>query len=126
LKRFSYYFAYLLLLLIPLQSFAAANMSICNALMQTSTQESMHNTMQNMPCHDSMSSHQQDANKPHQHSNCITNCATFCASLSAMTALPSNVIAVSFLATNVLVYLPQQVYASITQPNLQRPPIFLA
>jgi len=121
-KYFSHLFDCLLLALIPLQGIAAANMSICNSMMQSSAQQAM----RDMPCHDSMSNHEQHAKKHHQHSSCKTSCAALCASLGAMTALPSNVTTVSFLAKSVLVYLPQQVYASITQPNLQRPPIFLA
>jgi hypothetical protein len=121
-KCFSHFFACLLLVLIPLQGFAAANMSICNSIMQSSAQQAM----RNMPCHDSMSSNEQHAKKHHQQSSCKTSCAALCASLGAMTVLPSNMPAASFLASSSLMHMPHQPYASITQPNLQRPPIFLA
>jgi hypothetical protein len=115
LRRFSHFFACLLLVLLPLQGFAAANMSICNSMMQSSAEQAM----QNMPCHDNMNSNAQHGEK----NTCKTSCATLCASLSTMTALPSNPQAATFLVSAQTVNFPQQVYVSITQPNLQRPPI---
>ncbi len=123
LKHFSHFFACLLLVLMPLQGIAAANMSICNSLMQSTEQQVMHN----MPCHDDMDSNAQPAEKRSdkhgEQSTCKTSCATLCASLNAMTALTSMKPATTFLASSGLVHFPQQSYVSITQPNLQRPPI---
>jgi hypothetical protein len=48
LKRSSHFFACLLLVLIPLQGFAAANMSVCNSIMQA---QSGQQNSTNMPCH---------------------------------------------------------------------------
>ncbi len=117
LKHFSYSFACLLLVLIPLQGVAAANMSICNSLMQSDSQHAIlgDEAMQDMPCHDEM--------KQGKKNTCKTHCAALCASLSAMTALPSVTPATTFVVSTQTVSLPQQVYVSITQPNLQRPPI---
>jgi hypothetical protein len=117
LKRFSHFFACVLLVLIPLQGLAAANMSICNSLMQAEAKQV------NMPCHEGMAKTEKSAE--HQ-SPCKAACATLCASLCAMTTLPSNIQAASFLTSSTLVSLPNQLYASITQANLQRPPIFLS
>ena len=119
LKRFSHFFASLLLMLMPLQGIAAANMSICNSLMQSSTQQDSQ-TMKNMPCHD------MNSNTHGKHPTCKASCAKLCASLNAMTTLPSNASVASFLALNILVQSSQQTYVSVTQPSLQRPPILLS
>jgi hypothetical protein len=122
LKRFSYLFAYLLLVLMPIQGFAAASMSICNSTMQSKAQQ----VMQNMPCHDDVAKETSKHAPEKRPDFCKTVCATLCASLYAMTALPSNLAVATFFASSELVHFPQQNYVSITQPNLQRPPIFLA
>ena len=92
LKRFSHFLVCLLLLLLPLQGVAAANMSICNSIMQSSVQLAM----QNMPCHNNMKNNAQHLDKHNEKSTCKAHCATLCASLSAMTALPSNPPATNF------------------------------
>lgn len=120
LKRFSHFFACLLLVLIPLQAVAAVNMSICNSIMQSDAQQAM----QNMPCHDNMNS--KHGEKSTSKAHCKTNCATLCASLSAMTALPIMMPAATFLLFAQIVSFPQKAYVSITQANLQRPPILLS
>ena len=122
LKRFSHFFAYCLLVLIPLQVVAAANMSVCNSLMQSTAQQVMHN----MPCHDGMSNvqHSEESGEKHNGKNTgKAHCATVCASLNGMTALPSMTPTTPFLVTAQTVNIQQQVYVSITQPSLQRPPI---
>jgi hypothetical protein len=126
LKRFSHFFACVLLVLMPLQGLAAANMSICNSMMQA---QSSAPTSASMPCHKHMASMASDVNKNQQapcKTVCKTVCATLCASLGAITALPSDIKPAAFLASSALVSLPNQLYASITQPNLQRPPIVLS
>ncbi len=133
LRRFSHFFAYLLLLLMPLQSIAAANMLVCNSMMQSSNQQAVQDVqaMQKMPCHEGMSHEKMTggANKQlpeKQQGFCKTVCAALCASANAMTTLPSNPPAATFLVSAQTVSFPQQVYVSITQPNLQRPPILLS
>lgn len=117
LKRSSHFFACWLLVLIPLQGLAAANMSICNSMMQSNSQQVIQDVqaMQGMPCHDDMIQGKKNT--------CKTHCAALCASLNAMTALPSMTPATTFLVSTQAVNFPQQVYVSVTQPNLQRPPI---
>ena len=122
LKRFSHFLVCLLLLLLPLQGVAVANMSICNSIMQSSVQLAM----QNMPCHNNMKNNAQHLDKHNEKSTCKAHCATLCASLSAMTAFPSNPPATNFLVVAQTVSFTQPVYVSITQPNLQRPPILLS
>jgi hypothetical protein len=130
LKRFSHFFACLLLVLIPLQGFAAANMGICNSMMQA---QSSAPKSANMPCHKHMVSMASEIKSQNTSNHaapcktaCKTVCATLCASLAAITALPSDIKPATFLASSALISLPNQVYASITQPNLQRPPILLS
>ena len=119
-RRFSYFFAYLLLVLMPLQSFAAANMSICNSLMQI--QVNSIKQMQNTPCHQHMAGVINTPTCKHK-SACKTNCATLCASLSGLTALPADVKPMPLLVTASSLISDTQTYVSIAQPNLQRPPI---
>ena len=122
LKRFSHFFAYCLLVLIPLQGVAAANMSVCNSLIQSTAQQVTHH----MPCHDGMSNvqHSEKTSDKHNEKNASkARCATACASLNAMMALPSTALATPFLVTAQTVNLPQTLYVSITQASLQRPPI---
>jgi hypothetical protein len=130
LKRFSHFFACVLLVLMPLQGFAAANMSICNSMMQAQSSAPKSATM---PCHKHMASMAGETKSQNTSNNtapcktaCKTVCATLCASLGAITALPSDIKPAAFLASSALVSLPNQLYASITQPNLQRPPIVLS
>jgi hypothetical protein len=130
LKRFSYFFACVLLVLMPLQGFAAANMSICNSMMQA---QSIAPKSASMPCHKHMASTVSVAKSQQtaQHTApcktaCKTFCATLCASMGAIAALPSDIKPAAFLASSALISLPNQAYASITQPNLQRPPIVLS
>jgi hypothetical protein len=122
-KRFSYSFACLLLVLLPLQAIAATNMSICNSLMQSNGQQAM----ERMSCHDGMDSSAQLIEKhtgEHgEEHTCKTSCAALCASLNVMTVLMSMKSDTTFLVSSQAVNLPQPVYVSITQPNLQRPPI---
>ena len=137
LKRFSHFFACLLVVLIPLQGFAAANMSACNALMQTTANQSKQQKVIAMPCHEHMvgmtktsgdlSNNHLNSNKSGKHKNaCKTNCATLCTSLCAMTALLGNIKPATLQDTSKVMTLLSQSYASITLPSLQRPPIFLS
>ena len=130
LKYFSQFFACLLLVLIPLQSIAAANMLVCNSMMQAQSHEQSNpQQVQAEPCHmhmAGMSKSTERLSEKHQSPCCKTTCATLCASLNAMTALPSSIKPATFLVSTGLISIPNQVYASITQPNLQRPPILLA
>lgn len=126
LKYFSQFLACLLLVLIPLQSIAAANMLVCNSIMQ---EQNNSQQLQAEPCHMHMAGMSKSTESPsekHQSPCCKTTCAALCASLNAMTALPSSIKPATFLVSTGLISIPYQAYASITQPNLQRPPILLA
>ena len=123
IKRFSHLFAYLLLVLMPLQGFAAANMLVCNSLMQA---EAGKQVAKEMPCHKhaATSSVNHIKQPQNQKSACKSNCATVCANLCALTALVSNV-KPSFALNNSQAYdFNQLIYASITQASPQRPPNF--
>ena len=132
LTRFSRFFACLLVVLIPLQSFAAANMSACNALMQAAVNQTKQQGVRVMPCHEHMAGMTKTSgdlsnNHSNKHNNaCKTNCATLCNSLCAMTALPSNIKPATLQDTSRAMTLFSQSYASITLPSPQRPPILLS
>ena len=137
LTRFSRFFACLLVVLIPLQGFAAANMSACNALMLAAVNQTKQQGVRVMPCHEHMagmtntsgdlSNNHLDNNHSSKHkSACKTNCATLCNSLCAMTALPSNIKPATLQDTSRAMTLFSQSYASITLPSPQRPPILLS
>lgn len=121
LKRFSHFFVWLLLVLMPLQGIAAANMAACNASMQANMESKQ---AQTMPCHE----HAANKAKPSEHhkNTCKANCATLCASLCAVTVLPSYIKPAALLAATQVLSLADLTYASITQPSLQRPPIFVS
>ena len=130
LKRLSQFFACLLVVLIPLQALATANMLVCNSLMQTqSNDQNKLQQVQVKPCHMHMAGMSKTTGNPsqkHQSPCCKASCATLCASLNVMTTLPSGIKPATFLVSTPLMSMPHQAYASITQPNLQRPPILLA
>ena len=132
LTRFSHFFACLLVVLIPLQGFAAANMSICNSLMQAEASYAKQQEVQTTPCHEHMAGMTKTSgdlsnNHSGKHkSACKTNCVTLCSSLCAMTALPSNIKPATLQDTSKAMTLLSQSYASITLPSPQRPPILLS
>lgn len=129
LKRFSNFAIYLLLVLMPLQSMAAANMLICNSMMYM---DKVSEKSQMMPCHEHMNSMASNsanqkydgdtANSKKYKDACKANCA-HCASMSAMSALPSHLKCATLETSAQTFSLAHQPYASITLPNLQRPPI---
>ena len=126
LKRFAHLFAYLILVTMPLQSIAAANMLVCNSMMQSHNSKisaSPHQTAA-MPCQEHMASaHTTDS----KHKNtCKSTCGALCSTLCAMTALPNSINTTLTLISSPLVGLAEQSYASVTLPNTQRPPIFLS
>jgi hypothetical protein len=123
MKLFWRRFACLLLVLLPLQSIAAANMLVCNSLMQLAHGQALsHTSVQgdSMPCHDM-------GQKPdHQQQKSLKNCGVLCSSLCAVVAI-SDIQTMSMqLPTAELIGLNAESYISITLPQLQRPPIFLA
>lgn len=127
LKRFSHIAIYLLLVLMPLQSIAAANMLVCNSMMYMDIASEK---LQLMPCHEHMNSISQkhnndDSNSKKYKDACKANSA-YCASLCAMAALPSHLESAVLESSPQTLSLAYQSYASITLPNLQRPPIRLS
>lgn len=139
LSRFLRPFAYVLLLLIPLQGIAAANMLVCNSIMhlQQLTQASQAPQTHDMPCHahlkpviqvktDTIATNSHvDYGKTHT-SPCNGSCNAVCASLCAITILPSNAKTVMVPNVSALVSATHFSYVSVTLPSLQRPPIFLS
>lgn len=124
-KRFSHIFVYLLLALMPLQSMAAANMQICNSMMQTETSKQ---ELQTMPCHEHMANAvgvEKPAKDNHQDA-CKSSCATLCSNLCAMTTLPTDIKSALLPVSALLISTIHLAYVSITLPSLQRPPIFLS
>ncbi|HEY0562741.1 MAG TPA: hypothetical protein VGD04_05395 [Methylophilus sp.] len=120
-KRFIPLFAYLLLLLMPLQALATANMLVCNSMMQAHVSS---HSVESMPCHQDVksttSSHDDQQQTPAK-AHCISVCANVC----AMTAVSTKADA-PFIATAIqLIDFKSIDYRSVTLPNLQRPPIFL-
>jgi len=140
LKRYSHFVAYLLLALLPMQALATANMLICNSMMQANivsksvVDESVELTSE-MPCHKTIQneavqnivpdnahdkSHHQNSHQPSSHKS---SCASVCANMCALTAMPANIQSTFALNFTQTFDFNHQSYASITLPNLQRPPI---
>ncbi|HSI43738.1 MAG TPA: hypothetical protein VK949_05300 [Methylotenera sp.] len=131
-KHFAHIFAYLLLVMMPLQSIAAASMLVCNSVMQSHDAKAAdigvsNQQLETMPCHEHMahmaSSH--TSNSKHKDA-CKSTCGALCSTLCAMTALPNGINTTPTISSSSLIALMEQSYASITLPNTQRPPIFLS
>ena len=144
LRHFSCFFAYLLLVLVHLQALATANMLVCNSMMQSQFETQVQpqapveiqvtletQSAKVMPCHQPMtnlSSVDQVNTHDKMHSDskespCKANCASICANMCAVTAIPNTVLSSFVLNSSQLFSINSQPYVSITQPNLQRPPI---
>lgn len=127
LKPFTHFFACLLLVLVPLQALATANMLICNSMMQSvASKQLVKQIASQLPCHKHSSSLSVESTKHSQSQKtlCKSNCATVCANLCALTAATNN-IKPSFMLNNSQTYdFNQIIYVSITQVSPQRPPNF--
>ena len=114
----------------PLQGLAAANMSVCNSMMQMAAESKV----SVMPCHKHTSMQMADrikatdscAHKSTGKSTCKTACDTLCASLSGMNAFNQTSSAIPALAASQAIVAHSKTYTSYSPPNLQRPPILLA
>ena len=126
LRDFTQFFAWLLLVLMPLQGLAAANMSVCNSMVQGQVSE--HQSV-NKPCHMAkmkMASMTKMQDNCKHKTACKNSCAALCASLSSMTALNQAVPTLPVLAASQIVTAYNNSYISYLPTNLQRPPILLA
>ena len=121
LKRFTHFAAYLLLVLMPLQALATANMLVCNSMMQSNAAkyaaENANSAASEMPCH------QHKATQKADESQSTSSCKTTCANLCALTAMPVQIQCNFALNATQVFDFNYQIYASIPQQNLQRPPI---
>ncbi len=128
LKRFSHFFAYLLLVLMPVHALATANMLVCNSMMQSQV---VNQSINAMPCHQPMTnltnvdqaSAHETMHSDGQESPCKASCASVCANMCAMIGLPAAIQSSFALNLSQLFNFNNLPYVSITQPNLQRPPI---
>ena len=130
IKRFSHFFASLLLVLMPLQALASANMLVCNSIMQAQATKvftqpaTAKQAAKQASCHQHINNsvEQQVKHQDNHQSSCNALCAATCASLSALSGLTNN-IKFNFQPENMQLFdFNNQIYASITLPNLQRPP----
>ena len=121
LRRFSHFAAYLLLVLMPMQALATANMLVCNSMMQSNAAkylaENTSNGASKMPCHQDMTTNN------HHQTDSKSSCKTTCANLCALTAMPVQIQSNFALNATQVFDFNHQIYASIPQQNLQRPPI---
>ena len=130
IKRFSHFFASLLLVLMPLQALASANMLVCNSIMQAQATKvftqpaTAKQSAQQASCHQHINNSVEQVKHQDNHQpSCNALCAATCASLSALSVLANN-IKFNFQPENMQLFdFNNQIYASITLPNLQRPPI---
>ena len=132
LRRYRHIIAYLLLVFLPLQAFAAANMLVCHGMMQAKNpmpaleaQTKMQVEVLDdnvMPCHSHKASKHVQPHQPYQ-SACQSGCASACVSICAMVALTVNITAVTFFDVSLIPDIAYSNYVSITLPNPHRPPI---
>lgn len=127
MKFISHFFSCLLLVLIPLQAIAATNMAVCNKIMQANAANE--NFSSDMPCHkhmDNLKEAAQAQEKSNLNTECESYCAAICASLNVISITNSMINLSDYLVSTPIISKPDQAYASITQANLLRPPIFLS
>jgi hypothetical protein len=125
-SRTSQFLAFIMIFFISLQSFSAAQMSVCNSMMQSHISNE---TFSTMPCHNQMDGMTKDiANKVNQTNKSPNKniCTTLCSGIGAITVFPIDIHPAAFLAISSLIQKGHQTYASITLPSPQRPPIFLS
>ena len=127
LRRFSFFFAYLFLVLMPLQVIAGANMLVCNSMTQAHTLSSLQTQTQDqilltdaMPCHQKIDSVVTEKSSTYPFK---ASCASVCANMGSVIALTAPMQLSFALNTNHGFSFNNFSYASIIQPNLQRPPI---
>lgn len=126
MKIVSRFFSCLLLVLIPLQTIAATNMSLCSR-MQASAANQYRSS--DMPCHKHMGNVVEVAQlqeKSNSNTECESYCAAICASLNVISITNSMINLSDYLVSTPIIIKPDQDYASIIQANLLRPPIFLS
>lgn len=119
LKRCTHLFAYLLLVLLPLQALASANMLVCNSMMQL---EAAKHTQSPMSCHEESLNNASERNHNPQTTH-KSSCASVCASICALTAIPFSTHSTFALNASQVIEFNHLNYISITLPKLQRPPI---
>lgn len=109
-----------------MQALATANMLVCNSIMQANiVKQSAELTPNVMACHQDMHSVvSEDSGHINQQLPHKSSCVNMCANMYALIVMPQiqSIFALSF--TQVFDY-NHLSYASITLPNLQRPPIAL-
>jgi hypothetical protein len=125
-SRTSQLLAFVMIFFISLQSFAAAQMSVCNSMMQS---HFSNETVSSMPCHEQMEGMTKGFADKEGKTDKTPNksiCTTLCSSLGAITVLSSNIHPTAFLAITSLLSMGYQTYTSVTLPSPQRPPILLS
>lgn len=125
LKRYSHFFACLLLVLMPMQALATANMLVCNSMMQTNIlKESAKSASSEMSCHQAKQNADVELDKKHnQKTSHQPSCMSVCANMCALTAIPVHIQSDFALHFTQVLDFNDQDYASITLSNPQRPPI---
>jgi hypothetical protein len=119
MKSYIHWTVYVLLLLLPLQSIAAANMLVCNRFQQVN--HTMDSAKATMPCHDSVEDDSSSAPSQQQVKN---DCKMICSSLLTASAIP-YALNLSLSANTVPRLISSEgTYLSVTLPRFQRPPIF--
>jgi hypothetical protein len=103
-----------------MQALAAANMLVCNSMMQLETVQPTESTMS---CHEATANNTSERNHHPQKTTQKSSCASVCASLCALTAIPFSTHSTFALNSSQVIDFNHLHYVSITLPNLQRPPI---
>jgi len=125
MKSISKFIALVLLLLMPLQVFAASNLSVCKSIKHTTATERAY---AEMPCHEQMSStseEMENQKKSFHDIACDSYCAAMCASLSVISILHNHLSLIEYSGSSSVISMPYQSYTSVIQSNLLRPPIHL-
>jgi hypothetical protein len=122
---------YLLLVVMPLQGIAAANLLICNSVMQASPADLIvaKTSYNATPCHAQSDKATDVSTTDSRHSPipmCKSTCNAICASMSAFVTPQMQTAQAPHAKLQIATQLVQSFYASITLASLQRPPITLS
>lgn len=126
--------AYLLAVVMPLQSIAASNMLVCNSMMQASMQYAAATVDHSPPiqaemlCHTHQKTVATDTSDSHTTMplNCKIACGVLCVSLSTADLPQQKAAYIPLSRLNNLTNAVPNLYVSITLASLQRPPIHLS
>lgn len=123
-ERYRLIIAWVLMVFLPLQAFASANMFICQSMMPIQLVAHTEPVAASMPCHTHHASQTIQDSYQNQ-SPCQSECAAICVGMCSLIAFPVNFNSLTMLKQQQVHETVYISYASVVLPNPHRPPISL-